>query len=160
MAQAPPADIKIVAKDATTGQTKAICGLGPLDTVAVLRMRVAATGLVSRTSHLLHNGKVLQDNQTLGTSGVLSNPVVIVLDKSDKRQAAAPPPVTTAEARPVAASAEAAVARPPMVNKAASMEAAMKQAIKEEYARLVADGMEKSLAAKEAIRRVKDAALK
>jgi len=155
--------VKITAKDATTGQTRSIGGLGPLDTVAALRAKVVATGLVSRSSHLLHNGKVLSDHQELGSCGVLLNPVVIVLDRGggpEKPGTKKPGTGQEPPSPPVAAAAAASAASSPVMTKAASVEAAMKAAIKEEYAALVKGGMEKSLAVKEAIRRVKHAALK
>jgi len=153
--------VVITAKCATTGAIKMIAGLNGSHSVAELRAKVVATGLVSRNCHLLHNGRVLLDHEKLGPAKILASPGIIALDKKPKPAPAASIATATLGGTPTSPPAAgttlgAGLVQSEAQSQAQPTEADLKALIKAEYTKLLATGMEKSEAAKEAIKRIKD----
>jgi UV excision repair protein RAD23 len=64
--------------------------------------------LVASTLKLIHSGKILKDEDTIGSCGIKPNDFLVVMVTKAKKAAAAPPAVDTATAAPPAAVTETA----------------------------------------------------
>ena len=107
-AMSAPRAFALTVKDAGTGACT-VLRVAPTTTAAALKQRLLSDGIAppaSRKVHLAHNGRMLQDDETLEAAGLALVPTVVMACVAPAPTPAPPAAATESDAQEAAAAAE------------------------------------------------------